>query len=149
MRRAGFSGAAWSRLPLQQSVSDPSAAPCHPLVGACRFGRCSSRAPDLIYPFRLQAILELTTLMSLSNLTRLNITLGPKEERLLITGLHTVADIYCTCCNTVLGWKYVSSTPMTTFQLICLSKPRDVGLAIRRRRWRVQWSGCFVSLASP
>mmetsp|Transcript_34479 Transcript_34479/g.76614 ORF Transcript_34479/g.76614 Transcript_34479/m.76614 type:complete len:113 (-) Transcript_34479:1363-1701(-) len=35
-----------------------------------------------------------------------NVTLGPKEERILITGLHTVADIYCTCCNTVLGWKY-------------------------------------------
>ena len=40
---------------------------------------------------------------------RVNITLGPKEERLLMTGLHTVADIYCTCCSTVLGWKYVSS----------------------------------------
>ena len=40
---------------------------------------------------------------------RVNITLGPKEERLLMTGLHTVADIYCTCCNTVLGWKYVRS----------------------------------------
>lgn len=39
---------------------------------------------------------------------RVNITLGPKEERLLMTGLHTVADIYCTCCSTVLGWKYVS-----------------------------------------
>ena len=26
-----------------------------------------------------------------------------------MTGLHTVADIYCTCCNTVLGWKYVST----------------------------------------
>lgn len=38
---------------------------------------------------------------------RVNITLGPKEERLLMTGLHTVADIYCTCCSTVLGWKYV------------------------------------------
>ena len=35
-------------------------------------------------------------------------TLGPKEERLLLTGLHTVTDIYCTNCNTVLGWKYVS-----------------------------------------
>ena len=35
--------------------------------------------------------------------------LGPKEDRLLITGLHTVADIYCTTCNTVLGWKYVSA----------------------------------------
>eukprot|EP00197_Chlamydomonas_leiostraca_P011386 CAMPEP_0202868878 /NCGR_PEP_ID=MMETSP1391-20130828/11275_1 /ASSEMBLY_ACC=CAM_ASM_000867 /TAXON_ID=1034604 /ORGANISM="Chlamydomonas leiostraca, Strain SAG 11-49" /LENGTH=86 /DNA_ID=CAMNT_0049549097 /DNA_START=207 /DNA_END=466 /DNA_ORIENTATION=+ len=35
-----------------------------------------------------------------------NVTLGPKEERVLITGLHTVADIYCMGCNTVLGWKY-------------------------------------------
>lgn len=35
-----------------------------------------------------------------------NVTLGPREDRLLITGLHTVADIYCVCCNTVLGWKY-------------------------------------------
>ncbi len=39
---------------------------------------------------------------------RVNVTWGPKEERLLITGVHTVADIYCTSCNTVLGWKYVS-----------------------------------------
>ncbi|KAK9867551.1 hypothetical protein WJX84_005479 [Apatococcus fuscideae] len=38
--------------------------------------------------------------------TAVNITLGPKEDRYLMTGLHTVADIYCTSCNTVLGWKY-------------------------------------------
>ena len=36
-----------------------------------------------------------------------NITLGPREDRLLITGLHTVSDIYCSCCQQVLGWKYV------------------------------------------
>ena len=35
-----------------------------------------------------------------------NVTLGPSEDRMLITGLHTVADIFCTCCNTNLGWKY-------------------------------------------
>jgi hypothetical protein len=35
-----------------------------------------------------------------------NVSTGQKEERLLLTGLHTVADIYCTNCNTVLGWKY-------------------------------------------
>jgi hypothetical protein len=35
-----------------------------------------------------------------------NVTLGPKEDRLLITGLHSVCDIYCTCCQSVLGWKY-------------------------------------------
>lgn len=35
-----------------------------------------------------------------------NVALGPKEDRMLITGLHTVADIFCTVCNTNLGWKY-------------------------------------------
>ena len=50
-----------------------------------------------------------------------NVTLGPKEVRQLMTGEHTVADIHCTSCNTVIGWKYVrpSSSPaeynMTTF----------------------------------
>lgn len=36
----------------------------------------------------------------------INITVGPAEERRLITGLHTVADISCTRCNTVIGWTY-------------------------------------------
>ncbi|VDD94325.1 unnamed protein product [Enterobius vermicularis] len=35
-----------------------------------------------------------------------NIRCGPAEERLLLTGLHAVADIYCECCKTTLGWKY-------------------------------------------
>lgn len=35
-----------------------------------------------------------------------NVTLGPREDRLLITGLHTVCDIMCSTCNSVLGWKY-------------------------------------------
>jgi len=35
-----------------------------------------------------------------------NISLGPKEDRVLITGLHTVCDIFCNCCSAVLGWKY-------------------------------------------
>ncbi|KAJ7561692.1 hypothetical protein O6H91_03G038000 [Diphasiastrum complanatum] len=35
-----------------------------------------------------------------------NVRLGPKEDRQLITGLHTVNDIYCSCCQQVLGWRY-------------------------------------------
>ncbi|KAF5827889.1 Yippee/Mis18 [Dunaliella salina] len=35
-----------------------------------------------------------------------NATPGVKEERILITGLHVVADISCTTCDSVLGWKY-------------------------------------------
>lgn len=38
---------------------------------------------------------------------RVNIGCGPAEERLLLTGLHAVADIYCENCHTTLGWKYV------------------------------------------
>ncbi|KAL3090313.1 hypothetical protein niasHS_006765 [Heterodera schachtii] len=35
-----------------------------------------------------------------------NIVCGPAEERVLLTGLHAVADIQCECCKTTLGWKY-------------------------------------------
>lgn len=37
---------------------------------------------------------------------RVNVGCGPAEERLLLTGLHAVADIYCENCHTTLGWKY-------------------------------------------
>ncbi|KAH7538271.1 protein yippee-like At4g27745 [Ziziphus jujuba] len=37
----------------------------------------------------------------------MNITVGRKEERKLITGAYTVADIYCSNCGEVLGWKYI------------------------------------------
>jgi hypothetical protein len=39
---------------------------------------------------------------------RVNVGCGPAEERVLLTGLHAVADIFCECCKTTLGWKYVS-----------------------------------------
>jgi hypothetical protein len=29
---------------------------------------------------------------------RVNVGCGPAEERVLLTGLHAVADIYCECC---------------------------------------------------
>jgi len=35
-----------------------------------------------------------------------NVHAGPLEERLMTTGLHTVADIYCNCCGQNVGWKY-------------------------------------------
>ncbi|KAF7636909.1 Yippee domain-containing protein [Meloidogyne graminicola] len=35
-----------------------------------------------------------------------NIVCGTAEERVLLTGLHAVADIQCECCKTTLGWKY-------------------------------------------
>ncbi|KAI8569866.1 hypothetical protein RHMOL_Rhmol02G0310500 [Rhododendron molle] len=36
----------------------------------------------------------------------MNIAVGPKEDRQLVTGIHTVADVHCGDCREVLGWKY-------------------------------------------
>ncbi|CAM9427169.1 unnamed protein product [Heterosigma akashiwo] len=38
--------------------------------------------------------------------TAMNLTYGPPEQRNLLTGLHIVCDIYCICCQNLLGWKY-------------------------------------------
>ncbi|XP_020571086.1 protein yippee-like [Phalaenopsis equestris] len=35
-----------------------------------------------------------------------NITMGQKEERLMMTGMHTVSDIFCVRCGSIVGWKY-------------------------------------------
>ncbi|XP_073225220.1 protein yippee-like isoform X2 [Cicer arietinum] len=36
----------------------------------------------------------------------MNVSLGETEERLMMTGLHTVADIFCVGCGSIVGWKY-------------------------------------------
>ncbi|XWS59949.1 hypothetical protein CRYUN_Cryun08bG0166100 [Craigia yunnanensis] len=35
-----------------------------------------------------------------------NITVGEKEERMMMTGMHTVVDIFCVGCGSIVGWKY-------------------------------------------
>ncbi len=35
-----------------------------------------------------------------------NVSSGSREERILITGLHVVADVYCNACHAIVGWKY-------------------------------------------
>eukprot|EP00250_Pteridium_aquilinum_P008322 c17850_g1_i3 orf=340-648(+) len=35
-----------------------------------------------------------------------NVTEGETEERMMTTGMHIVADIYCICCCQNVGWKY-------------------------------------------
>ncbi|GJY50276.1 yippee-like protein [Tanacetum coccineum] len=37
---------------------------------------------------------------------RVNVTIGVKEDRLMMTGLHTVADIFCVKCGSIVGWTY-------------------------------------------
>jgi hypothetical protein len=38
-----------------------------------------------------------------------NVTIGPKEERMLTTGRHAVCDIYCVGCQDNVGWHYVEA----------------------------------------
>ncbi|CAN7002395.1 unnamed protein product [Brassica rapa subsp. trilocularis] len=35
-----------------------------------------------------------------------NVTVGEMEHRIMMTGWHTVADIFCVCCGSLVGWKY-------------------------------------------
>ncbi|XP_041995205.1 protein yippee-like [Salvia splendens] len=35
-----------------------------------------------------------------------NVTLGEKEERMMMTGSHIVVDIFCVQCGSTVGWKY-------------------------------------------
>lgn len=36
-----------------------------------------------------------------------NISQGEYKDQELITGLHTICDIYCNSCLSLLGWKYL------------------------------------------
>lgn len=38
---------------------------------------------------------------------RINVSCGPSEDRILMTGLHTVRDMFCNVCHASVGWKYV------------------------------------------
>ncbi|PIO66005.1 yippee putative zinc-binding protein [Teladorsagia circumcincta] len=55
-----------------------------------------------------------------------NIGTGPAEERVLLTGLHAVADIYCQCCKTTLGWKYNASLSAYRREMLFSVMSRDV-----------------------
>ncbi|XP_061351669.1 protein yippee-like [Gastrolobium bilobum] len=35
-----------------------------------------------------------------------NVSTGELEDRHMITGMHTVADIFCVGCGSIVGWKY-------------------------------------------
>ena len=37
-----------------------------------------------------------------------NVTIGETEDRMMMTGKHTVADIFCVSCGSIVGWRYVS-----------------------------------------
>lgn len=45
--------------------------------------------------------------LALSLRRRFNVRTGPPRSRHLMTGVHTIADVMCQFCDSVLGWKYV------------------------------------------
>jgi Yippee zinc-binding/DNA-binding /Mis18, centromere assembly len=38
-----------------------------------------------------------------------NVTIGPPEDRQLMTGAHSVCDIFCKRCNLMIGWTYAKA----------------------------------------
>ncbi|MCL7027513.1 hypothetical protein MKW94_024392 [Papaver nudicaule] len=38
-----------------------------------------------------------------------NFTVGETEERMMMTGVHSVCDIFCVGCGSIVGWKYVAA----------------------------------------
>lgn len=64
-----------------------------------------SRLNQLI-TINLPSVTESCLLMFYSSA---NVTLGVKVDRLMMTDMHIVADIFCVNCGTNVGWTYVSS----------------------------------------
>lgn len=100
--------------------------------------------------FLLEARLEqlmnmwLTTLSLFLSLSvpwhRVNVGCGPAEERVLLTGLHAVADIYCENCKTTLGWKYVSTEEFGWWRE---GHEGDSWEPHSRRKLSVAWGDCL------
>jgi len=51
-----------------------------------------------------------------------NVAAGRPEDRLLMTGMHVVADISCKACGAELGWKYVSYCAWASVRTFVLSR---------------------------
>lgn len=50
----------------------------------------------------------------------MNVTFGEIEERMMMTGMHAVCDIFCVGCGSILGWKYVRA-PGRDYKPVCES----------------------------
>lgn len=37
----------------------------------------------------------------------INLTMGACEQKVLMSGLHVVCDVFCKNCTSNVGWKYV------------------------------------------
>ena len=96
---------AWSSYPHSPRVS--LALPLIPLTDCAPTGNLLSiPRPSSISRLRRCILLIITRPR-----TRVNIYTGEADDRDMRTGKHTVRDVFCRVCHTVLGWKYVSARP--------------------------------------
>jgi hypothetical protein len=65
----------------------------------CSFGRRLEPGIGIDLPIQMGVVLN----------CRVNVSVGPQEDRMMTSGRHTVADIYCNCCQQLVGWKYESA----------------------------------------
>ncbi|XP_066395127.1 putative yippee-like protein Os10g0369500 [Miscanthus floridulus] len=73
-----------------------------PKVFRCKYCRVHSASPDAILSKDFRGRHGRAYLFD----SVVNVSLGPNEDRYLMTGLHTVNDIYCSSCQQLLGWRY-------------------------------------------
>ncbi|KAH0838499.1 yippee zinc-binding/DNA-binding /Mis18, centromere assembly-domain-containing protein [Lanmaoa asiatica] len=76
-----------------------------------------------------------------------NVVEGEPSDRQMTTGNHTVRDIYCVKCATILGWKYVCihlSSPQT-FSRNCDHRIEHMKLPRNTKRENISSSAIFLS----
>ncbi|KAG7357234.1 Yippee zinc-binding/DNA-binding /Mis18, centromere assembly family protein [Nitzschia inconspicua] len=70
-----------------------------------------------------------------------NVTIGPAEDRALITGLHSVCDIFCKRCNHMVGWTYAKAYEAS-------QKYKEGKFIVEKINLHLEESDCF-NIAPP
>ncbi len=76
----------------------------------CKMNACKVLAHTVMFAFLFRYLSMLYILGRAYLFDQcVNITTGPPEDRILITGLHTVSDISCKRCQALVGWTYAKA----------------------------------------
>ena len=89
-------------------------------------------------------------LQQLRLLGSVNVVEGEPNDRQMTTGNHTVRDIYCVKCATVLGWKYVCIylSSSQTFSCKCLLRIEHMKLPRNTKKENIFWSAISSSTSN-
>jgi hypothetical protein len=74
--------------------------PCH-----CRLSMANMA--ELIFLKACECLWLCLRISDVLRFSSVNVLEGDPDDRVMTTGTHTVRDIYCCKCKTILGWKYV------------------------------------------